>query len=72
MILFNPVVENCDSGQETFLCHNPIYDFKQESFVPSMIGSTSAEGGLYVACKSKHSFQYHMILLYHLKDGFCK
>ncbi|XP_060878022.1 juvenile hormone esterase-like isoform X1 [Metopolophium dirhodum] len=48
-IQFNPVVENCDSGQEAFLCHHPIYDFKQESFVPAIVGLNSAEGGLFVA-----------------------
>lgn len=40
------MIENCDSGQEAFLCHNPVYDFKQESFVPVMVGVNSAEGGL--------------------------
>lgn len=48
-ILFNPVVENCNSGQEAFLCHHPIFDFHQESFVPAIVGSNSAEGGLFVA-----------------------
>lgn len=50
-IQFNPVVENCNSGQESFLCHHPVYDFKQESFVPAIVGLNSAEGGLFVACK---------------------
>jgi len=50
-IQFNPVVKNCNSGQEAFLCHHPIYDFKQESFVPAIVGLNSAEGGLFVACK---------------------
>ncbi|VVC41624.1 Carboxylesterase type B, conserved site,Carboxylesterase, type B,Alpha/Beta hydrolase fold [Cinara cedri] len=45
-ILFSPVVENCKSRQEAFLCHHPIYDFQQESFVPAIIGMNSAEGGL--------------------------
>lgn len=53
LVLFSPVVENCDSGREAYLCNHPIYNFKQESFVPAIIGMTSAEGGLYVACKSK-------------------
>ncbi|KAL4097005.1 hypothetical protein QTP88_021850 [Uroleucon formosanum] len=49
LIIFNPVVENCNTGQEAFLCHHPIYDFHQESFVPAIVGLNSAEGGLFVA-----------------------
>jgi len=48
-ILFSPVVENCNSGQEAFLCHHPIFDFHQESFVPAIVGLNSEEGGLIVA-----------------------
>lgn len=47
-ILLHPVVENCRSDQESFLCHHPIYDFKQESFVPAIIGMNSEEGGMHV------------------------
>jgi len=43
------VVENCNTGQEAFLCHHPIYDFHQESFVPAIVGLNAAEGGLIVA-----------------------
>lgn len=48
-IVFNPVVENCNSDREAFLCRHPIYDFKQESFVPVIFGFNSGEGGLYAA-----------------------
>lgn len=54
-IQFNPVVEDCDSSHEAFLCHHPVYDFKQESFVPAIVGLNSAEGGLFVACKLQYS-----------------
>ncbi|VVC41623.1 Hypothetical protein CINCED_3A016801 [Cinara cedri] len=46
-ILFSPVVERCDSGRQAFLCHHQLYDFRQESFVPAIIGLNSAEGALY-------------------------
>lgn len=48
-ILFPPVVEPCDSNQEAFLCKHQITDFKQESFVPTIIGFNSGEGGIFVA-----------------------
>ncbi|XP_025194181.1 esterase E4-like isoform X1 [Melanaphis sacchari] len=48
-VLFNPVVENCNSDQEAFLCHHPILDFHQESFVPAIVGLNSEEGSLFVA-----------------------
>jgi len=50
-IIFPPVVESCDSNQESFLCNHPITDFKQESNVPVVIGLNSGEGGVFVACK---------------------
>lgn len=64
-VLFNPVVENCGSsaGHEPFLCRHPIYDFKQESFVPAIVGLNSAEGGLFIACKSRDG---HECTIFHL------
>lgn len=50
-VLFSPVLKRCDSGQEAFLCTHHLYRFKQESFVPSIIGLNSAEGEMAVACK---------------------
>jgi len=54
------VVENCNSGQEAFLCHHPIYDFHQESFVPAIVGLNSAEGGLFVAGELKNIANNHI------------
>lgn len=50
-ILFNVVVENCNSSKDAFLCHHPIYDFKQESYVPVIVGMNEAKGGFYVTRK---------------------
>lgn len=50
-IVFPPVVESCDSTSEGFLCNHPITNFKEESIVPTLIGFTSGEGGVFVACK---------------------
>jgi hypothetical protein len=50
-VLFNPVVENCNSDHNGFLCNHPIYDFKQVSFVPAIFGVNSGEGGMFVSCK---------------------
>ncbi|XP_060878026.1 esterase FE4-like [Metopolophium dirhodum] len=58
-VLFNPVVENCNTGQEAFLCHHPIYDFHQESFVPAIVGLNSAEGGLFVAAMYNNTSLIH-------------
>ncbi|XP_050531734.1 esterase FE4-like isoform X2 [Daktulosphaira vitifoliae] len=44
-VVFPPVIEKCDS--DAFICHNPLIDFKQESYVPVIIGLNSAEGCLY-------------------------
>lgn len=48
-VIFPPVVESCDSNQESFLCNHPFIGFKQESFVPTIIGLNSGEGGLFAS-----------------------
>ncbi|XP_060845477.1 uncharacterized protein LOC132925065 [Rhopalosiphum padi] len=48
-VLFSPVVEQCNSGREAFLCRHQLNEFKQESFVPAIIGLNSAEGGMIVS-----------------------
>ncbi|KAL5242174.1 hypothetical protein ACI65C_009584 [Semiaphis heraclei] len=48
-VLFSPVVEQCDSGKAAFLCRHQLKEFKQESFVPAIIGLNSAEGGMIVS-----------------------
>lgn len=48
-VLFSPVVEQCDSGREAFLCSHQLNVLKQESFVPAIIGLNSAEGGMIVS-----------------------
>jgi len=50
-IIFPPVVESCDSNQESFLCNHPLIGFKQESFVPTIIGLNTGEGGIFVSSK---------------------
>lgn len=50
-VLFPPVVESCNSNQESFICKHPITDFKQESIVPTIIGMNTGEGGLFVSSK---------------------
>ncbi|KAL5242178.1 hypothetical protein ACI65C_009588 [Semiaphis heraclei] len=58
-IIFPPVVESCDSNQESFLCNHPITDFKQESNVPVVIGLNSGEGGVFAASLfNETSLQY--------------
>ncbi|XP_050430240.1 juvenile hormone esterase-like [Adelges cooleyi] len=47
-IVFNPVVESCNSD-EAFLCRHPLTDFKQESHVPTIIGINSGEGGIFIS-----------------------
>jgi len=54
------VVENCNTDQEAFLCHHPIYDFHQESFVPAIVGLNSAEGGLFVAGELNNNYKNHI------------
>lgn len=54
--LFTPVAEICDDCDDTsndgaFLCHHPLFRFKQENFVPVIIGMNPAEGGIVVSCK---------------------
>lgn len=52
-----PVVENCDGGgEDAFLCNHPVYDLKQESFVPVIIGLNSAEGGMFASRKLNYRF----------------
>ncbi|XP_025194178.1 venom carboxylesterase-6-like [Melanaphis sacchari] len=48
-IIFPPVVESCDLNQKSFLCNHPLTNFKQESFVPTIIGLNSGEGGIFAA-----------------------
>ncbi|XP_060847593.1 juvenile hormone esterase-like isoform X1 [Rhopalosiphum padi] len=58
-IIFPPVVESCDLNQESFLCNHPFTDFKQESFVPTIIGLNSDEGGVFAASLfNETSLQY--------------
>lgn len=49
-MLFAPVSEQCGLGHKSFICHPQFYEFKQESFVPTVIGFNSAEGGA-LSCK---------------------
>lgn len=49
IVQFNIVVESCDTGKNNaFICHHPIDNFKQVSFVPTIVGLNSAEGLLFV------------------------
>ncbi|XP_050443567.1 uncharacterized protein LOC126847405 [Adelges cooleyi] len=47
--VFTPVSERCDSDGNAFLCRHQMLDFKQESFVPVLMGYNSGEGGMIAA-----------------------
>lgn len=50
-IVFIPVLEQCGPGQKSFLCHHHMFELNLESFVPSIVGLNSGEGGMQVSCK---------------------
>jgi hypothetical protein len=62
MVLFLPVVEQCGSGQKSFLCHHQLHSFQQVSFVPAIVGLNSGEGGMDVSCKFFYMFVWQVNL----------